>query len=135
MASESVLLETPERRKIVRLFRQLCDQPVYPFPKSRQTLSAPCSHGVYVIRDPGGHIVHVGRTLRRKDGLQQRLRDHLCGSSTFVKYHLAGRSSQLRAGYTFQCLEVVDARARALLEAFATAWLCPIHLGLGEATD
>jgi hypothetical protein len=38
----------------------------------------------------------------------------------------------LRNGYKYQYLVVQNARLRALLEAYATAHLCPIHLGLGN---
>ena len=122
-----------ERRIVIQLFRQLCRQPVIPFPAPRGRLDAPYALGVYLIRDPSKHVVHVGRTPRAKNGLHQRLGDHLAGRSSFVYDHLGGDGSRLRAGYSFQCLAVEDGRKRALLEAFATAWLCPDHLGLGGA--
>ena len=120
---------------MIALFRQLCRQTAVPFPQPRQRLEAPCARGVYLIRDPGGRVVHVGRTPRAKNGLRQRLKDHLAGRSSFVHDHLAQDGSRLRSGYMFQYLEVEDARKRALLEAFATAWLCPDHLGLADATE
>ncbi|HXI70953.1 MAG TPA: hypothetical protein VNN22_11420 [Verrucomicrobiae bacterium] len=45
-----------------------------------------------------------------------------------------GDGSILRDGYTFQFLAVSDDRKRALLEYFATAWHCPVHVGLGLAS-
>jgi len=124
-----------ERRAVIALFRQLCRQTTVPFPQPYHRLKAPCARGVYVIRDPGGRVVHVGRTPRAKNGLRQRLKAHLAGQSSFVRNYLAKDGSRLRSGYTFQYLEVEDARKRALLEAFATAWLCPDHLGLADATE
>jgi hypothetical protein len=124
-----------ERREVIVLFRQLRRQPAIPFPQPRQRLKAPYARGVYLICDPGGRVVHVGRTPRAKNGLHQRLSDHLAGRSSFVHDHLQQDGSRLRAGYTFQYLEVEDTRKRALLEAFATAWLCPDHLGLADATE
>jgi hypothetical protein len=124
-----------ERRTIIHLFKELRKQPAIPFPKPRQRLLAPKARGVYIIRDPEGRVVHVGRTTRAQNGLHQRLSDHLRGRSSFVYYHLSQDASRLRDGYTFQCLEVEDSRKRALLEAFASAWLCPDHLGLAEAIE
>jgi uncharacterized protein (DUF433 family) len=121
-----------ERREIVRLFNQLCCQPLYQFPLRRAKLCAPFTLGVYVIRDAAKRVVHVGRTPRAKKGLHKRLCDHLSGASSFTNDYLKGDGSQLRGAYSFQYLEVADARKRALLEAFAIGWLCPLHLGLGE---
>ena len=91
------------------------------------------TQGVYIIRDIERRVSHVGRTLRGQSGLHQRLRNYLAGKSSFVKFHLKGHASKLREGFTYQCLEIKDARQRALVEHFATAALCPLHLGLGLA--
>jgi hypothetical protein len=120
-----------ERQKIKKLFQYLQKQEKQPFPQSRQRVNAPETHGVYVIRDPNQEVVHVGRTHRGQRGLRQRLENHLNGQSSFVYVHLHGKGSSLRGGFTFQYLEVKDDRERALLEHFATAWLCPKHLGVG----
>lgn len=123
-----------ERHGIKTLFERLQKQKADPFPKAGERLVAPTTHGVYVIRDPARKVVHVGRTLRGRNGLLQRLYQHLRGQSSFVQVHLKGNGSQLRGGYTFQYLEVPDDRERALLECFATAWHCPEHLGVGAKT-
>jgi hypothetical protein len=57
----------------------------------------------------------------------------LCGRSSFTYYFLDGDGSRLREGYSYQYLEVADARHRALLEALAVGWLCPAYLGVGQA--
>jgi hypothetical protein len=121
-----------ERQEIEKLFRQLEERPRLRFPKLREALGAPKDrHGVYVIRNPTGDVEHVGRTLRGKERLFQRLKNHLQAQSSFVKKHLSGDGSVLRDGYTYQYLEVDDDRKRALLECYATAWHCPVYLGLG----
>jgi hypothetical protein len=123
-----------QRDAIKQLFEKLDHQPQISFPKLRDTLAAPKDrHGVYVIRNPSGQVEHVGRTLRGRDRLLQRLRNHLRGQSSYVRKHHKGNGNILRDGYTFQFLAVDDGRERALLEHYATAWHCPIHLGLGLA--
>ena len=49
-----------ERKRIEGLFQQLERQPTIPFPQLRQPLRAPKTHGVYIIRDKKGRVVHVG---------------------------------------------------------------------------
>jgi hypothetical protein len=113
------------------MLKKLGKQPKHSFPQLREHLAAPATHGVYVIRDSAQTVVHVGRTYRGRNGLSQRLYNHLRGQSSFVQVYLHGHGSDLRDGYTFQYLEVPDNRERALLEDFATAWHCPKHLSVG----
>lgn len=118
-----------ERDAISQLLAELNTQPILPFPQEGTPLQAPTGQGVYVIRSSRNRVVHVGRTVRGKAGLRQRLRNHLAAQSSFVNVWLEGRASELRTGYTYQYLEVSDNRQRALLEHIATAWHCPAHLG------
>jgi predicted GIY-YIG superfamily endonuclease len=121
-----------ESQKIEELFEKLCAQPKRLFPQIRHKLDAPSSHGVYIIRK-GETVLHIGRTLRGKNGLQQRLKNHLSGASSFTDEYLKGKGVTLRDGrHTYQFLELEDSRKRALLEAYAVGTLCPEHLGLGE---
>jgi hypothetical protein len=121
-----------EHQVIKDLFENLCSQPMRAFPQPRQPLDAPAKHGVYIIRQEET-VLHVGRTVRGQDGLHQRLNNHLHGSSSFTRKHLNGKGATLReSGFTYQFLELEDARRRALLEAFAVGVLCPKHLGLGD---
>lgn len=123
---------TLERLKVKKLFAKLCTQPICRFPKKRKQLMAPTKPGVYVIRK-SGVVLHVGRTLRGKRGLYQRLKDHLYGSSSFTYKYLKGRGTVLRDGkHTYQSLVVKNTRIRALLEAYAIGTLCPKHIGLGD---
>jgi hypothetical protein len=122
-----------EREDIKHLLCQLNSRPKSPFPPSGQRINAPKTQGVYVIRNPAGEVLHVGRTLRGKDGLSQRLNNHLRGQSSFVRAHFNGDGNTLRDGCTFQYLEVDDDPTRALLEHCAVCWLCPHYLGLGAS--
>ena len=120
-----------ERKKIMGLFHSLCQQPEVVFPKPRQKLIAPKEHGVYIIRDDQGVIVHVGRTLRASLGLHQRLGNHLNSNSSFTREYLDRDGSKLRGIFTFQCLDVKNPRERALFESLAIGLLCPAHIGTG----
>lgn len=122
---------TTKRHKVEELFAELCKQPMHQFPQKREQLIAPSEPGVYVIRK-GDITLHVGRTLRGKGGLHQRLKNHLHGSSSFTNKYLKGNGAVLQNGYTYQYFVVKDTRLRALLEAYAIGTLCPEHVGLGE---
>lgn len=121
-----------ECEEIEALFEELTEQPRRSFPQNRQPIDAPSKPGVYIIRK-GEIVLHVGRTLRGRNGLRQRLKNHLHGSSSFTNKYLKGKGSVLREdGYTYQYLVLEDPRKRALLEAYAVGTLCPEHIGLGE---
>jgi len=114
------------------LFDKLCAQPKLSFPTFRQPLDAPSKLGVYIIRNEEV-VLHIGRTLRGRNGIHQRLKNHLHGSSSFTNEYLKGKGATLREdGYTYQYLALEDPRKRALLEAYAVGTLCPKHVGLGE---
>jgi hypothetical protein len=121
-----------ESQEVKMLFDELCVQPKRSFPRFRQPLDAPSEPGVYIIRK-GKTVLHVGRTLRGRNGIHQRLKDHLHGSSSFTKKYLKGKGAILgEDGYTYQYLVLEDPRKRAFLEAYAVGTLCPEHVGLGE---
>jgi len=65
-----------ERQKIQKIFSYLLKQPEQRFPQLRQPLKASHKLGVYVIRK-GKVVLHVGCTPRGKNGLHQRLVNHL----------------------------------------------------------
>ena len=123
---------TRETKRVELLFGRLARDTLTAFPPHMRAVDAPAKPGVYVIYDPAGAVVHVGRTPRGKGGIRQRLRDHLVNRSSFTRQHLNGEGRRLRDGYTFRYVGVEDARERALLEAYAIGCLCPAHLGLGE---
>ena len=120
-----------EHENLKRHFVKLSNSQRKRFPPLRAKLNATEKKGVYVIFNPQGEVVHVGRTPRGKKGIYQRLGDHMSGNSSFTKKYLKNDSSKLRDGYQFQCLAVGDARLRALLEAYAVGQLCPAHIGTG----
>lgn len=122
-----------ELTQIKKLFSALKRAPLTKFPAAGARLDAPDDQGVYIIYSPRGSVLHVGRTLRGKKGLRQRLNNHLQAGSSFVIHHFNGEGSILREGYRYRCLAVTDNRKRALLEFYALAHLCPKHIGLGEA--
>lgn len=122
-----------EPETVRALFDKLMQARLEVFPEFRQRLTAPTRRGVYVIYDPRGKVLHVGRTPRAQNGIAQRLRGHMAGRSSFVKEHFRGDGSKLRGRCKFRCLVVKNPRRRALLEAYAISHLCPAHLGLGLA--
>jgi hypothetical protein len=124
--------QNEERARIRALFESLDLQPRIAFPPPRKSIAAPTTHGVYVIRAPDGTVLHVGRTVYGENGLANRLHNHFTGKSSFVRAYLNGNTEILRSSFSFQYIEVENARERALLEHHATAWHCPAHLGLGR---
>lgn len=124
-----------EPKEIESLYERLMANGTQTFPEKRQGFEPEVEqkHGVYVIYNKKCEVVHVGRTYRGKGGLPQRLRSHLGSSSSFTEQYLKRKGSKLRNGYTFRYLLVSNARKRALLEAYATGHLCPLHLGLGKS--
>ena len=119
-----------ERNRIQQLLEALNQASISLFPRGRESIRVPKKLGVYVIRDPAEAVVYVGRTTRAKNGLHQRLRNHMAGKSALVRVHLKGDTNRLRDGFSYQFLEVENDRERALLEHIATAWHCPEVLGL-----
>lgn len=120
---------------IAELFGALCASTRLLFPVQGSKLNAPNRHGVYVIYSPDGHVMHVGRTVRGKDGLVQRLNNHLQGKSSFTRKQFNRAGGLLRGTHTYAFLEVADPRTRCLLESYAIGCLCPSHLGLGDTAS
>jgi hypothetical protein len=121
-----------EQKAIKALFAELMRAPEQEFPSPRGRLTAPNQQGVYVISDPRGLILHVGRTPSGMGGIRQRLGNHLHNASSFSVRYLKGHGEKLRRGHKYRCLVVKNRRRRALLEAYAIGSLCPAHLGLGH---
>ena len=122
---------TREQETVKALFTELMRSPHQTFPAFRGKLKAPDRRGVYVIYDPRGKVVHVGRTPKAKGGMAQRLRNHMSGASSFTNQYLKGHGYKLRGKFKFRYIVVKNRRHRALLEAYATGQLCPTHIGLG----
>jgi len=120
-----------EPKAIKAKLNQLLKSPLLRFPTSGERLKVPHLQGVYIIYDPKGRVAHVGRTVRGKRGLHQRINNHLHGRSSFVINALKGKGAQLRQGFKFRFVSIENSRLRALIEAFAIGQLCPDHLGDG----
>ena len=120
-----------EKHKINDLLKKLLAQKLYKFPRPSE-LDVPDEHGVYIIYNPDKKVDHVGRSISGRRGLNQRIKNHLHGLSSYTIKHLNGNASKLREGYKFRYFLISDDRERALVEALAIGKLCPEHLGLGS---
>lgn len=123
-----------DREIIKQRFAKLQRAPLRTFPAPYEKLEAPNTPGVYIIYSPRGVVLHVGSTPKARNGIAQRLRDHLATRSSFTLQYkrLKRNGSNLRNGYKFRWLPVRKRRFRALLEAYAIGCLFPEHLGHGN---
>lgn len=119
-----------EPEQIMNNYKKLLAAEVVSFPSSGK-IDVSKKQGVYIIFDSKDKVLHVGKTDRGRDGLNQRLNNHLRNQSSFSNKYLKGNSDFLRHGCKFRYLEIEDARIRTLVEAFATGMLCPAHVGTG----
>ena len=122
---------TSESETIKNKYLDLIHSSLYYFPPIKSKLEAPKERGVYVIYDTNSTVVHVGSTPRAKNGIKQRLTNHLNGSSSFKYHYLNGNGGLLRNGFSFRFLIIDNPRERALLESYAIGKLCPKHIGSG----
>jgi hypothetical protein len=125
----NIMIDEP--RIVESLFKKLIDSESKEFPTSGRC-DAPKDRGVYVIYSLQGKVIHVGRTPSAKDGIAQRLGNHMSGKSSFYRDYLVPNGLKLREGCAFRCLVVPDPRQRALLEYYAIGRLCPEHIGLSH---
>lgn len=123
-----------EANEIAGLFKKLQNADAKKFPAKREVMDAPKpkDQGVYLIENEIGEVLHVGRTLGGKGGLHQRLKNHLSGTSSFMKNYEKIDCDELRKKCHFRYITVRCPRKRALLEACAIGHLCPKHIGTGE---
>jgi hypothetical protein len=120
-----------EPKHIMDLYSQLIEATNHTFPqKGRVNISS--FHGVYIIYNPKGKVLHVGKTDRAKKHLSQRLQNHLYNQSSFSRIFLKFNGKILRNDFYFKYLEIENARTRTLVEKLATGLLCPTHIGTGE---
>lgn len=118
---------------IVRsLFADLQREKPKHFPERGSCSKVPAKQGVYIIYSPSKKVVHVGRTYRGTAGLRQRMNNHLYGASSFTIEYLKRNGRKLRRGYTYRYLTIRSHRHRAFVEAYASGYLCPLHLGTGK---
>jgi hypothetical protein len=120
-----------EPKKIQALCDELLLSQLFSFPQYGK-LDITCEKGVYVIYDPQFEPLHVGNTPRGKNGICQRLNDHIGGSSSFAKNYLKPHNLSLKYGFMYRLLEIQNARERALVEALTSGRICPKYIGTGE---
>lgn len=120
-----------EPEKIMTLYTKLIASKQHIFPiKGKMNVST--KHGVYIIYSPSDEVLHVGNTPSGKEGLNQRLYNHISCTGIFYKEYLEPRNINLRGEYKYRFIEVENSRERALLEALTQGLLCPAHFGTGE---
>lgn len=120
-----------EPEEIMKLHKALLASPVTLFPNKGDVVVS-SEQGVYIIYNPKNIVFHVGTTKYGKEGLNQRLSNHLSGASSFSRKYLKPNGISLRDGYKFKCIAETNPRKRALLEALTAGLLCPAHFGTGE---
>lgn len=117
-----------EAERIKELFNTLINSELYKFPIAGKVVVSK-DQGVYIIFNSESCAAHVGNTVRGKEGLNQRLNNHLKNQSTFAQKFISPNNYSLRSEFRYQYIVVPSARDRALLQALAIGLLCPLHLG------
>lgn len=125
---------TEESQTIRKLYENLISSQLHIFP-TRGKVKVSLLHGVYVLYSFSDEVLHVGMTPYGKDGLNQRLYNHISKTGIFYREYLKPNEICLRGIGKFRYIEVDDARARALLEALTAGILCPLHFGTGIKKD
>lgn len=125
-------MASDEPEQVHALLQALLAAIAVPFPPVKNDpLPVPTVHGVYVIEDADGTPLHVGRTKTGQGGLQQRLYDHMYGTSSFACEYVRPSGKVVCGSYRFKFLAVPDPRLRGLLESYAIGHLCPAYFGVG----
>lgn len=119
-----------ESKRIMNLHNQLIISNKYDIPIVGKVKICP-NQGVYIIYSQTGFVLHVGKTNGGKNGIDQRLLNHVRNQSSFSKLYMQLNNINLRGMAKFQFIEIDDARTRSLLEALTAGLLCPIHIGIG----
>lgn len=123
-------LDMDESKRIMNLHNQLMISNKYDIPTVGKVKICQ-NQGVYIIYSQTGSVLHVGKTNGGKNGIDQRLLNHVRNQSSFSKLYMQPNKVNLRGTAKFQFIEVEDARSRSLLEALTAGLLCPVHIGLG----
>jgi len=112
-------------------YKNLMASDFHHFPKKGR-VKVTDNHGVYIIFSPDNEVLHVGNTPSGRNGLNQRLYNHITKTGVFYRKYLKKYNISLRGMHKFKYLVVHDVRHRALLEALTAGSLCPAHFGTGE---
>lgn len=119
-----------ESEIIKALFEKLISSNYHIFPLKGK-VNVTDNHGIYIIYNPKNEVLHVGNTPSGKEGLNQRLYNHISCTGVFYEKYLKPNKINMRSTHKFKHLEVDDIRQRALLEAYSAGKLCPLHFGTG----
>lgn len=119
-----------EGEKVKVLYAQLVSSSANAFPAIGK-VNVTTSQGVYIIYSSKNEVLHVGKTARAKNGLNQRLTNHLRGQSSFSKQNVLNNGIDLRLSGKFKYIEIENPRIRSFVEALAIGKLCPKHIGTG----
>ena len=119
-----------EPETILQLYNELVASGLCIFPLTGK-VNVSSRHGVYIIYDSENNVLLVGMTPYGKDGLNQRLYNHISKTGVFYRNYLKTRNICLRGTHRFRFIEVDNPRHRALLEALTAGFLCPAHFGTG----
>ncbi|OIQ27148.1 MAG: hypothetical protein BM564_13335 [Bacteroidetes bacterium MedPE-SWsnd-G2] len=84
-----------ECAQVDNLYNQLLKTEHHHFPISGK-VNVSNKQGVYIIFSLKGEVLHVGKTARGKNGLNQRLGNHLRNQSSFSKKYLIVKGIELR---------------------------------------
>jgi len=119
-----------EPQKIMQHHKELLNSKIHRFP-SYGKIEVSIKQGVYIVYDNNKTPLHVGKTNRGRNGLNQRLLNHVRNQSSFSKLYMQINNVSLRDWGEFQFIEVECDRERSLLEALTAGLLCPLHIGTG----
>lgn len=117
----------PERVK--ELFEKLINSDFYIVPKEGK-INVSNKQGVYIIYNNNKEVLHVGKTKDARNGLNQRLLNHVRNQSSFSKLYMQKNKICLRNWGFIKFIEIDSPRDRSLLEALTAGILCPAHIGI-----
>ena len=95
-----------EQKEIKSLYEILLASKRFPFTNKGKRVNVSNEQGVYIIYNPVGVVLHVGRTAGALASLNQRLNNHRTRTSSFRKSYLKPNKINLNSDYKFQYLEV-----------------------------
>jgi hypothetical protein len=120
-----------ERNIVLKFHEKLVSSELHTIPTVGK-ISISNKQGVYIIYDYQMKVLHVGKTNGARNGIDQRLLDHISNRSSFSKLYMKPNKIFLRNSAKFKFVEIDDARKRSLVEALTAGLLCPLHIGTGE---
>jgi len=68
-----------ECEKVMTLHQKLIISVIHNFPEKGKRINVSNKQGVYIVYSKKNEVLHVGTTKSAKNGLNQRLQNHLTG--------------------------------------------------------